>query len=167
VRWAAPAKAVDGGARAVPAAAALLGRLRERLRERADSEHEQAFTRLLVVPAMFAYMLWAPHAPDRARLVVLLSAGIFAFGLASALAIIAHILWRPAPNLLRRLVSMAVDVAGVGAGMLVGGTTSTVFFPILLWIILGYGFRFGWPYLFAAAGMSISAFSGVLLLSAD
>ncbi len=148
-------------------AAEVLGRLRARLRDRADSEHEQAFTRLVVVPAMFAYMLWAPHPPEAAGRILLLSAGIFAFGLLTALAIIAHILWRPAPNPARRGVSMAVDVAGVAAGMLVGGVTSTVFFPILLWIILGYGFRFGRPYLFAAAGMSIAAFAGVLALSTE
>jgi two-component system, sensor histidine kinase RpfC len=150
----------------VPAAEALR-RLRARLRDRADSEHEQAFTRLVVVPAMFAYMLWAPHPPEEAGRVVLLSAAIFAFGLAAALAVIAHILWRPAPNPARRLASMGVDVGGVAAGMLVGGVTSTVFFPILLWIILGYGFRFGRPYLFAAAGMSIAAFGVVLALSAE
>lgn len=145
----------------------LLARLRRRLRDRPDSEHEQALTRLVVVPGMFTYMLLAPLSPDGAETALLASLLIFLAGLGVALAVIAHILASPAPNPTRRSLSLLADVAGVAGGMLAGGTVASVFFPLLLWIILGYGFRYGRPYLIAAAAASVAAFSLVLALSPE
>ena len=67
----------------------------------------------------------------------------------------------------RRVVGMLVDTGGVNGVMLVGGMTAAPFYPILLWIIFGHGFRFGRPYLFASAGMSLLLFGLVVLLNRD
>jgi two-component system sensor histidine kinase RpfC len=42
-----------------------------------------------------------------------------------------------------------------------------VFFPLLLWIILGYGFRYGRSYLILATAASVTGFSAVLALSPE
>jgi hypothetical protein len=99
----------------------LLERLRRRLRERPDSEHEQPLTRLAVVPAMLAYMLWAPFPPEHEAAIRHVSWLIFAAGLASALLVALHILWRPGVSHARRSWSLLADVAGVAASMLAGG----------------------------------------------
>ena len=70
----------------------LAERLRRRLRDRPDSEHEQAVTRLVVVPGMLAYMLWAPFPPEQAAWVRQASLLIFAAGLGSALLVALDIL---------------------------------------------------------------------------
>lgn len=145
----------------------LLPRLRQRLADRADSEHEQAFTRFVVVPGMLVYMLWAPQPPERAGFVLAATIVIFALGMTAATAIIAHILWRPQVSPARRVAGMIVDVSGVGASMMVGGVSASAFFPLLLWIILGHGFRYGRPYLIAAAGTSAVTFGLVLAFSPD
>ena len=145
----------------------LLRRARQRLADRPDSEHEQALTRLVVVPVMLAYMLWAPFPPDQRAHILAVSGAVFAAGFVATLGIIAHILWRPDVNPARRAVGIVVDVAGIGSAMLLGGRPASVFFPILLWVILGHGFRYGRPYLFGAAGLSLAAFAGVLVLSPD
>jgi two-component system sensor histidine kinase RpfC len=164
---AAPAAAEAATSATAGAVGGWLGRLRRRLRERPDTEHEQAVTRLIVVPGMFAYMLWVPLPPAEADAARFASFLIFAAGSAAAVAVILHILRHPGVNRARRALSLVADVAGVTAGMLVGGTTASVFFPLLLWIILGYGFRYGRPYLIAAAVLSVAAFSLVLALSPD
>ncbi|HEX8373877.1 MAG TPA: histidine kinase dimerization/phospho-acceptor domain-containing protein, partial [Geminicoccaceae bacterium] len=145
----------------------LLERLRRRLRERPDSEHEQALTRLAVVPAMLAYMLWAPFPPEHEAAIRHVSWLIFAAGLTSAVLVALHILWSPGVNHPRRTWSLLADIAGIVASMLAGGTTASVFFPLLLWVILGYGFRYGRTYLILAAAGSVAAFSAVLVLSPD
>jgi two-component system sensor histidine kinase RpfC len=129
----------------------LPARLRARLRARPDTEHEQALTRLVVVPAMLAYMLLAPFPPEQAAGIRQASLLIFAVGLASALLVALHILWRPGVSHARRSWSLLADVAGVAASMLAGGTIASVFFPLLLWVILGYGFRYGRSYLILAS----------------
>lgn len=151
-----------------PAAAEpFLAGLRRRLGGRPDTEHEQALTRLIVVPAMLAYMLWAPFPPEDAAWVRRVSLLIFAAGMAWALLVALDILWRPGVSHARRFLSLLADVAGIAASMLAGGTTASVFFPLLLWIILGYGFRYGRAYLILAAAASIASFSTVLALSPD
>ncbi len=141
--------------------------VRQRLSNRPDSEHEQAFTRFVVVPGMLAYMLWAPQPPGRWNFVFAANMVIFAAGMSAATGIIAHILWRPGVNPVRRVVGMVVDVGGIGSSMLVGGVSASAFFPLLLWIILGHGFRYGRPYLFAATGASVVTFGLVLAFSPD
>ena len=39
--------------------------------------------------------------------------------------------------------------------MLVGGPGASAFYPMLLWIILGHGFRYGRPYLWACGRLSL------------
>jgi two-component system sensor histidine kinase RpfC len=138
-----------------------------RLRNREDSEHEQAFTRLIVVPGMLVYMWAAPHGSEDRGAILFASFIIFLLGFVASLGLIAHIIIFPRINPVRRVISMLVDVAGVAGTMAVGGATASVFFPLLLWITLGHGFRYGRPYLFGAAATSIVAFTLVLILNPD
>src|SRR4051794_605474 len=99
-----------------------LRRAGHRLADRPDSEHEQALTRLVVVPVMLGYMLWAPFPPDQRAHILAVSGAVFAAGFVATLGIIAHILWRPDVNPARRAVGIVVDVAGIGSAMLLGGS---------------------------------------------
>jgi hypothetical protein len=116
---------------------------------------------------MLAYMLWAPFPPEHEAAIRHVSWLIFAAGLTSAVLVALHILWSPGVNHPRRTWSLLADIAGIAASMLAGGTIASVFFPLLLWVILGYGFRYGRTYLILAAAGSVAAFSGVLALSPD
>lgn len=141
--------------------------LRSRLHARADTEHEQAFIRLAVVCGMYLYMLLVPHDPTLRAGIVWWSGWIFAFGFGSAIGIILHIVWSPAINPARRVFAILVDAIGLTSTMLVGGMAASAFYPLLLWIILGHGFRYGRPYLWTAAGVSVVLLSLVMLLSAE
>lgn len=141
--------------------------VRGRLADRPDSEHEQAIIRLVVMCGMYAYMLLAPFPADHRPFVLFWSTVLFLAGIAAGLGIFAHILWKPGISPTRRLVGIVVDAAGINTAMLIGGLLTTPFYPLLLWIIFGHGFRYGNRYLFAAAGLSLVMFGFVLFTNQE
>ncbi len=147
--------------------AAWAGRLRARFAQRQDSEHEQALIRFGVIAGMYAYMLLAPFPESERREVFLWSSVLFAGGMISALLLFVDLLRRPQPSPARRVAGIFVDTTGVNAAMLIGGHLTTPFYPLLLWLIFGHGFRYGRAYLFTAAGLSLVMFGGVVVLSRD
>jgi two-component system sensor histidine kinase RpfC len=71
----------------------------------------------------------------------------------------------PAINPRRRLAAIVVDSLAPTSVMLVGGPSASALYPMLLWIILGHGFRYGRPYLWACAGLSLVLFALVVAVS--
>jgi two-component system sensor histidine kinase RpfC len=145
----------------------LVDRLKSRLAARPDTEHEQALIRIGFALLIASYIvIVSPLSGDSSRFLVL---GLsISFGaLVLSVLVFLHILWRPGVSVVRRVAGMLVDTGGVNGVMLVGGMTAAPFYPILLWIIFGHGFRFGRPYLFASAGMSLLLFGLVVLLNPD
>ncbi|QJB68053.1 response regulator [Parasphingorhabdus halotolerans] len=64
----------------------------------------------------------------------------------------------PKPNNVRRIVGLCTEF---GAGIYfssIGGASVAAFYPIYLWVILGYGFRYGVKWLFIAATMGTLSF---------
>ena len=155
--------AIEEAAAAAPAG--LIGRIRGRLAGRSDSEHEQALIRIAFT-FLIALYIWAASTADADPGRYLLHGlSISVVALVLSLAVFAHILWRPQVNPARRIFGMLIDTAGVNGVMLVGGMTAAPFYPILLWIIFGHGFRFGRRYLFAASGAAIVLFGLVVFLN--
>ncbi|MEK0082209.1 ATP-binding protein [Benzoatithermus flavus] len=142
-------------------------RTRERLRAAGNSEHEQALIRIGVIVGMYGFVLLMPHDPLEHQRVLRGSTLVFALGLTSSLAVLAHTLIRPAPLPWRRFVAILIDTFGVNGALFVGGSAASAFYPLLLWVILGHGFRYGRIYLIAAAGTSLVLFGGVIALSAE
>ena len=146
----------------------VLRRLRRfwsRLKTREDTEHEQAVIRIAVAFVMYFYLLAIPHEPDEHETIVVWVTVIFVADLLAAIAILWHIAYRPAVNPRRRMFAIFVDSLAPTSTMLVGGPSASALYPMLLWIILGHGFRYGRPYLWAAAGLSLVMFGAVVLLS--
>lgn len=79
-----------------------------------------------------------------------------------AIILFCHLLCRPGASAGRRLVGMVFDLGIFSYGMHVGGETFALLYPIYLWVIFGNGFRFGVPYLFAAAATSVITFGIVI-----
>ena len=140
---------------------------RRRLAGRPDSEHEQALIRVLFALFIAGYVLLLPS--DLADHEAIVDWGLLISGTSLVLAVLlfAHIVLRPEAVPARRIVGMLIDTVGLNGVMLVGGFATALFYPILLWVILGHGFRFGRPYLFAAAGTSLLLFAIVITLNAE
>lgn len=139
--------------------------LKTRLRERPDSEHEQALIRIGVITLMFVYMLAMGHDPEQAHEILLASGVIFVIAFLISIAIFIDIIRRPDINPARRIIGIIIDTGGANLAMLVGGTKAAFFYPILLWVIFGHGFRYGRPYLFVAATIALIEFYLVTVLS--
>jgi diguanylate cyclase (GGDEF)-like protein len=134
----------------------------QRLRARPDSEHEQALARIIIGIVSAAYVLtsYAHDAvrtlPEPALLITLLFISV------SFLLFIAIIIW-PAISIPRRVFALVMDIAMITFAMWITDEIGAVLFPIYLWIIVGYGIRYGQRYLYAAMLMAIIGFVYVML----
>jgi two-component system, sensor histidine kinase RpfC len=142
----------------------LWWRLRERLKHRPDSEHEQILVRIGIGVAIVAGLALAAvgDAPAPKVLSLLPIAACYLIG---GLLLLAHLLAHPAPRPARRYVGMALDMLTLTMGLLIGQGTAALFYPFYLWITLGMGFRYGRSYLLVAAVTSLFSFALVIALT--
>lgn len=139
--------------------------LRQRLADRADSEHGQSLVRIAFVSIVFVYFYtdyFVSRVDDTSLTVARI---IVAISLVMSLSIFAVIVWRPGKSVIRRLLGMLHDVVAISFGMYLGEGAGAAVAVIYLWITIGNGFRYGVPYLYASAALSLSGFATVYLLS--
>ena len=59
---------------------------------------------------------------------------------------------------LRRSLGLVVDVFGATTMLLAGGSETAFLYAVYLWVIIGYGFRFGTRYLVSSSVLSMAGF---------
>jgi len=142
---------------------ALFEPLVARFRNRPDSEHDQALTRVAVTTFILVYLLGVSsgveHQNGPLRLVFLFFAIEFVVGVG----ILASIALRPGVSHARRVIGMLADYGMMGAAMHVLGESLAPVYVVLMWVTIGNGLRFGERYLVAAILIASSSFLGVLL----
>lgn len=136
--------------------------LRRRLAGRADTEHTQILIRIVITALMFVYIVSVPLGDDGER-IIRQSAIIYSAAVGASLLLFIHLLLRPAPSPTRRFCGIATDAIGVNGAIFVGGDAAMLFFPFLLWSILGHGFRYGRLYLAVSAVSSATLFVLVVM----
>ena len=131
-----------------------------------DQDLSQAMVRLVILGLCWAYLIggyvlsdW--HTRPDANLVLMLGVGYLVYSLAMW-QLITHY---PGQNHYRRSLNIVMDVAAVALAMVLLGDFGAVFFPLLLWIIMGNGLRFGVRYLLFAQAVGVVAFSLVVIFS--
>ena len=144
----------------------LAGRVRTRLRERPDTEHEQAIVRLVVGAVFFFYLLPAAlsDGPDRGADGASLLMPMFGFMVLAA-GIFASIVISPGASPVRRVLGAVVDSAATSYFMVRTGVNGLPLYVVYLWIIVGNGFRYGKAYLVNTLVLSGIGFSVVLYAS--
>ena len=145
-----------------PAPAALtalwrvpLERLRARLKARPDSEHEQAFVRILNALLLGLYII--PQDLDHWL--------VYFFYLVAGLAIIAAVLRDTNASPLRRTLGALTDASMVTWTLMEFGETGAPLYLIFLWITLANGFRYGAKYLLITLGLCVLGFGAALAYS--
>ena len=141
----------------------MLRLLREKLASRPDTEHEQAFVRVLVAAVLGFYLI---DIPDLARGGILrvdvtvylvyfvISAGVLVWALLSGRV-----------SQFRRFVGLAADLGMVTWAMSFFGERALALFLVYVWVTLANGFRFGPRHLLLSLGLSVAGFSTVLATS--
>ncbi|OGA38658.1 MAG: hypothetical protein A3G28_05295 [Betaproteobacteria bacterium RIFCSPLOWO2_12_FULL_68_19] len=140
-----------------PAVTSLLGRVRERLHTRPDTEHEQAIVRLVVGAVILVYLVMGATAGEIEPTVVVMAAY-----LAVAALIFTHILAAPGESPARRVLATALDIGTLTGLMGLLGERAAPLFLIYVWVTLANGFRFGQRYLLVSLAFSVAGFSLVL-----
>ena len=132
--------------------------LARRLRGRADSEHEQALVRIVIVALAFIYFLtfdWLRGFGDEGVIYgTLLSAGYLVLSTVYVGLIVA----RPGIAPARRITAMLTDMTMISAAMFLGQESAALLYPIYLWVTFGNGFRYGNRYLALSAVASVIGF---------
>ena len=130
------------------------------LTERVDSEPQQAIIRLAIAGAVLGY-LTALAAIDRTVPVIVPLLAVDVAGMLSAWLFFVHLMAEPAPSRVRRGAAMANDVILISVFLHIGGAYAAPWFSIYLWVILGFGFRFGVKPLVWCSLLSILGFAAV------
>jgi len=137
--------------------------LRRRLKGRADSEHEQAIVRIVIVFILAAYYLSLDFAhgfsESRFGWGALWAAGY----LVLSIVYVGMIVARPAISPPRRIAAMITDMTTLSALMYFGQEAGPPLYPLYLWITFGNGFRYGNRYLAYSALASLTGFVSVVL----
>jgi two-component system sensor histidine kinase RpfC len=126
-----------------------------RLRGRPDSEHEMGFNRVVFGPAVLLYVLLA--SPEQGGVAML------AAYIAISILVLVAMVFDPGERPARRVALMVLDLVTLSVVLHENDAIGAGLFPLYLWIIFGNGFRFGIPYLMAAAGVGIVTFTVVIM----
>ena len=125
-------------------------------------EHEQAFIRILI--GLLIFVVVFTHHFDDPAISKLITIQLILYTLIGCL-LLFWIYKDPNKNSLRYVVSSGIDTTALSCLLYYSGSMGVVFYSIYLWVVFGFGFRFGAPYLFVAAGQSIIGFIVVYLTS--
>ena len=141
----------------------FLQALAARFRNRTDSEHGQALTRVVVTAVILVYLLGVTSTSEVSNEPLQLVFLFFAIEFVVGLGILAGIALRPGVSHPRRVLGMFLDYGMMGAAMHVLGESLAPVYVVLMWVTIGNGLRFGERYLVAAILIASASFLGVLL----
>ncbi len=141
-----------------------VAQLKRRLAGRADSEHEQAIIRVIIVALLLAlFGMLATVEPPPASTNYPAAVVAASTYLLIAIGIVSAIIARPAVSPRRRMFAMVGDFTTMTLLLHFGDEAAAAIYPIYLWIAFGYGFRYGVRYLAAAVAFAFCGFLIVVL----
>lgn len=140
-----------------------LNRASYNLTEDGASEYQQAVIRVIILSVIFGYFasinyLNGIQSISSQPMVILV--GTF---LAGSLLNILSFRFISGKCITRRVLTLLVDLTVLSYGLHIGGSAATVCFSIYLWLLVGYGLRYGQSYLFAGTIIGSIQFTAVLL----
>jgi two-component system sensor histidine kinase RpfC len=134
---------------------AVLQWVRGRLRQGQGTEYQIVLNRLVIALGIFAYLFILNRRGSLDSALPLVLSAIYA-GL--GLGFFLDLIIRAGPSRLRVVVQLLTDIGVLSVGMHIGGHIAAPLFPAYLWIVLGYGFRFGLVYLRFATALALLGF---------
>jgi two-component system sensor histidine kinase RpfC len=128
-----------------------------RLRLGQGSEYQIIINRLVIGLGVFAYLMALKIGGALEHsLAPLLVSGCYAL---LGLLFFLDLVIRGRPSRLRILLQLVADTGVLSVGMHIGNQIAAPLYPIYLWAVLGYGFRFGLAYLRAATACAFLGFA--------
>ncbi|MCB8880344.1 response regulator [Acidisoma cellulosilytica] len=138
--------------------AATIGR---RLRQGTGTEHQIVINRLVIGFGVFFYLAGVRLSGNSGEdEIVLLSSAFYAL---LGVVFFCDLVIRACPSRVRIILQLIADTGMLSFGLHIGGRVTAPLYPIYLWAVLGYGFRFGLTYLRAAMGCATVGFAVCIL----
>ncbi len=131
------------------------GSLQTWFRNKSSEERDQSIVRIILVGCVLIYLYFFSHMTVAVELVgayFLVSITLFFWTVVS-----------PEKNHIRRLIGLVGDTGIPTGGMMLLGESGVPFIAVYLWVITGYGFRYGVKYLAIATGFSVVGFSIIIM----
>ena len=140
----------------------LFSRIRARFTGRPDSEHEQAFVRLVVGAVLFVYLLPQALATGGGHRLFMLAMVCF---MVLAAVLVGWIYAMPGSSSVRRVAASCLDMGTATFFMYNTGEYGTPLYIVYLWTIFGNGIRYGTKYLYNSLALAVAGFAIVLLFN--
>ncbi len=138
--------------------------LRRRFSGRLDSEHEQAFVRLVIGILLFFYFFeFSLHSDSQGENWDLNFTWVMGLFIVASIILIIHIAVYPRVSPARRLIGAALDSGTITYFFFNAADSALPLYFLYLWIIFGHGFRFGKSYLFFTLALSLLGFGAAIL----
>lgn len=125
------------------------------IRSQYSSEVDQATLRVAIGLLALMYISALALLDDFYHLSYLAIAGYYLAFLVISLALRSHIQRKPGINPLRRYLAMLHDYLAISVGLAIGDDKTLPIYAVMVWVTLGYGVRYGAPYLLSATMMSV------------
>ena len=129
---------------------------------RPDTEPQQAIIRLFIAGAVLAYLAGLAYLGKGGDTILPLLA-VDVPGVLTAWLLLVHLMADPEPSLMRRGAAMINDITLISVFLHIGGAYAAPWFSIYLWVVLGFGFRFGIAALAVCAVLAAAGFAAVFL----
>ena len=138
--------------------------VRYRLKDRPDTEHEQALVRLVVGVVVCVYSL-IPNAIRQSGGEALEQLVVFGVWALMSIGVFLAILFYPGVSPVRRVIGAIGDTVVISYFMVQTGVEGLLLYVVYLWIIFGNGVRYGRFYLVNTLILSVIGFSLVIVFS--
>lgn len=137
----------------------LLQSYKDRVKDRKDTEHQQALIRFIIVFVAFLYILTQYFLENLTQVTLFLVFG----SLFISSALLAHIFLSPSINIMRRFVGVFHDALMTTLFLVFAEEKAALFLFAYPWVAIGNGFRYGVKYLYVSAGISSLCLLWILL----
>lgn len=129
---------------------------------RANSEFQQAVIRLVILSSITVYFSLHYYLSGQDNI---LNQPVGFLTIYDFIAILILFSFKaiPGSSHIRRSFTLLADLTLLSFTLHIGGDEATICFSVYLWLIVGYGMRYGQKYLFAATVIGVIEFSAVLI----
>jgi two-component system sensor histidine kinase RpfC len=129
---------------------------------RSNGEFQQAVIRLVILAAITVYFSLHYHVTKQANILEQ-PVGFLTIYDFTAILILYSFKFIPGVSHTRRAFTLLADLTLLSFTLHIGGDEATLCFSVYLWLIIGYGMRFGQKYLLAGAIIGVLEFTVVIL----
>ena len=128
-----------------------------------SSENQQAIIRVVLLTPFFVYFVVHYEALTTKSGLMHPVMVLVSFYMLSSIITLFSFIWHSDDSNIRRIYTLVSDLLVLTYGLYLGGPSATPCFSVYLWVMVGYGMRYGQLYLLAGTILGASGFTVVLL----